>query len=225
MGKSRLEAFSDGVIAAIITILVLELKVPHGADFGVSIPLWPVFMSYVLSFIYVGIYWNKLQHACYPSGRRYTALGTLGLAALVSGCTPNLSKAEEELRIQQSVLRYQFEHNAAAKKYDIFCIAMSEGETNSDALTKLIRDLNDASHKVLKHSDCNAHIDDGVTERSSGKSALMLNVGTVNWLAKDEAVVEGGYYENGLSSSGNTYHLKKISGVWQVVQNQMNWIS
>jgi hypothetical protein len=44
-------------------------------------------------------------------------------------------------------------------------------------------------------------------------------------LAKDEAVVEGGYYEAGLSSSGNTYHLKMVSGVWRVVQNQLNWIS
>ena len=62
MGKNRLEAFSDGVIAIIITIMVLELKVPHGADFKVLLPLWPVFMSYVLSFIYVGIYWNNHHH-------------------------------------------------------------------------------------------------------------------------------------------------------------------
>jgi len=67
MGKNRLEAFSDGVIAIIITIMVLELKVPHDPDFRALIPLWPVFMSYVLSFIYVGIYWNKLQYGCYPS--------------------------------------------------------------------------------------------------------------------------------------------------------------
>jgi uncharacterized membrane protein len=62
MGKNRLEAFSDGVIAIIITIMVLELKVPHGADFRVLLPLWPVFMSYILSFIYVGIYWNNHHH-------------------------------------------------------------------------------------------------------------------------------------------------------------------
>jgi ABC-type polysaccharide/polyol phosphate export permease len=60
----------DGVIAIIITIMVLELKVPHGADFKVLIPLWPVFMSYVLSFIYVGIYWNKPQYPSYPRRRR-----------------------------------------------------------------------------------------------------------------------------------------------------------
>ena len=62
MGKGRLEAFSDGVIAIIITIMVLELKVPHGADLAALKPLVPVFFSYVLSFVYVGIYWNNHHH-------------------------------------------------------------------------------------------------------------------------------------------------------------------
>jgi uncharacterized membrane protein len=62
MPKGRLEAFSDGVIAIIITIMVLELKVPHGEDLATLAPLWPVFLSYVLSFIYVGIYWNNHHH-------------------------------------------------------------------------------------------------------------------------------------------------------------------
>jgi uncharacterized membrane protein len=67
MGKNRLEAFSDGVIAIIITIMVLELKVPHGKDFEALAPLIPVFLTYVLSFIYLGIYWNNhhhMLHAC-----------------------------------------------------------------------------------------------------------------------------------------------------------------
>jgi uncharacterized membrane protein len=62
MSKGRLEAFSDGVIAIIITIMVLELKVPHGHDFESLKPLVPIFASYVLSFIYVGIYWNNHHH-------------------------------------------------------------------------------------------------------------------------------------------------------------------
>jgi uncharacterized membrane protein len=62
MQKNRLEAFSDGVWAIIITIMVLELKVPHGTDFEALRPLLPVFLSYVLSFIYVGIYWNNHHH-------------------------------------------------------------------------------------------------------------------------------------------------------------------
>jgi uncharacterized membrane protein len=62
LGKGRLEAFSDGVIAIIITIMVLEMKVPHSDNIESLKPLIPVFMSYVLSFIYVGIYWNNHHH-------------------------------------------------------------------------------------------------------------------------------------------------------------------
>ena len=62
MGKGRLEAFSDGVIAIIITIMVLELKVPHDASIEALAPVAPVFLSYVLSFVYVGIYWNNHHH-------------------------------------------------------------------------------------------------------------------------------------------------------------------
>jgi uncharacterized membrane protein len=62
MGTARLEAFSDGVIAVIITIMVLEMKVPHGESLESLIPVIPVFLSYVLSFIYVGIYWNNHHH-------------------------------------------------------------------------------------------------------------------------------------------------------------------
>jgi uncharacterized membrane protein len=69
MGKTRLEAFSDGVLAIIITIMVLELKVPHGADFEAVRPLLPVFMSYVLSFVYVGIYWNNHHHLLHTAKR------------------------------------------------------------------------------------------------------------------------------------------------------------
>lgn len=62
MGKGRLEAFSDGVLAIIITIMVLELKVPHDPSPAALHKLWPVFLSYVLSFLYVGIYWNNHHH-------------------------------------------------------------------------------------------------------------------------------------------------------------------
>ena len=62
MEKNRLEAFSDGVIAIIITIMVLEMKVPHGTDVAALKPVLPVFLSYVLSYIYIGIYWNNHHH-------------------------------------------------------------------------------------------------------------------------------------------------------------------
>ena len=69
MGKGRLEAFSDGVIAIIITIMVLEMKVPHGEDLHALRPLLPVFLSYVLSFVYVGIYWNNHHHMLHATTR------------------------------------------------------------------------------------------------------------------------------------------------------------
>lgn len=69
METGRLEAFSDGVLAIIITIMVLEMKVPHGKDLTALVPLWPVFLSYVLSFVYVGIYWNNHHHLLYASSK------------------------------------------------------------------------------------------------------------------------------------------------------------
>lgn len=69
MGKGRLEAFSDGVIAIIITIMVLELKIPHGTDWAALRPLLPVLGSYVLSFVYVGIYWNNHHHMLQAAGK------------------------------------------------------------------------------------------------------------------------------------------------------------
>jgi uncharacterized membrane protein len=69
VGKGRFEAFSDGVLAIIITIMVLELKVPHGADWHAIQPLLPVFLSYVLSFVYIGIYWNNHHHMLHATTR------------------------------------------------------------------------------------------------------------------------------------------------------------
>jgi uncharacterized membrane protein len=69
VGTGRLEAFSDGVIAIIITIMVLELKVPHGAALDALRPLFPVFISYVLSFVFIGIYWNNHHHLLHAAGK------------------------------------------------------------------------------------------------------------------------------------------------------------
>ncbi|MGE3275130.1 MAG: TMEM175 family protein [Vicinamibacterales bacterium] len=69
MQKNRLEAFSDGVLAIIITIMVLEMKVPHGEDVAALRPILPVFLSYVLSFVYLGIYWNNHHHMLHTCRR------------------------------------------------------------------------------------------------------------------------------------------------------------
>ena len=69
MSKGRLEAFSDGVIAVIITIMVLEMKVPHGESVEALAPVIPVFLTYVLSFVYVGIYWNNHHHMLHATSK------------------------------------------------------------------------------------------------------------------------------------------------------------
>src|SRR6186997_2561397 len=69
MGKGRLEAFSDGVLAIIITIMVLELRPPHGTDLSALRPLMPVLLSYILSFVYLGIYWNNHHHMLHVTHR------------------------------------------------------------------------------------------------------------------------------------------------------------
>ena len=69
MGKGRLEAFSDGVLAIIITIMVLELRVPHDAGLAALRPLLPILLGYVLSFIYLGIYWNNHHHMLFCTRR------------------------------------------------------------------------------------------------------------------------------------------------------------
>jgi len=97
MNKGRLEAFSDGVIAILITIMVLELKVPHGADLTVLRPLIPAFLSYVLSFVFLGIYWNNhhhlLQAVSHVNGRILWAnmhlLFWLSLVPMVTGWMGN----------------------------------------------------------------------------------------------------------------------------------------
>ncbi len=74
MGKGRLEAFSDGVLAIIITIMVLEMKAPNGAQLGTLRPLAPMFLSYVLSFFYLGIYWTNHHHLLYVTHRASGAI-------------------------------------------------------------------------------------------------------------------------------------------------------
>jgi TMEM175 potassium channel family protein len=69
MSKGRLEAFSDGVIAILMTIMVLELRVPEGSDWEALRPLLPVFLTYVLSFVFLGIYWNNHHHMLHATGR------------------------------------------------------------------------------------------------------------------------------------------------------------
>ena len=135
MKKSRLEAFSDGVIAIIITIMVLELKIPHGADWAALRPVVPVFLTYVLSFVYLGIYWNNHHHMLHATTRVSGAamwanlhlLFWLSLVPFVTGWMGEnhfaplptaaygvaLLMAAIAYTILQTTLTWQRDHNAA----------------------------------------------------------------------------------------------------------------
>ncbi|MEO8877491.1 MAG: TMEM175 family protein [Polyangiaceae bacterium] len=112
MTTSRLEAFSDGVIAILITIMVLELKVPHGTDLAALAPLGPVFFAYVLSFIYLGIYWNNHHHMLQVTDRvngkilwaNLHLLFWLSLIPFVSGWTGENHRASLPTAIYGAVL-------------------------------------------------------------------------------------------------------------------------
>ena len=100
MTKGRLEAFSDGVIAILITIMVLELKVPHGADWAALRPLRPVFLTYVLSYVFLGIYWNNHHHMLHADrDQRQDPVGEPAPALLaVAGAVRHRLDGREPLR-------------------------------------------------------------------------------------------------------------------------------
>jgi len=112
MNKIRLEAFSDGVLAIIITIMVLEIKVPNGHEFKDLTPLVPIFLSYILSFIYIGIYWNNHHHIMYTvkkvSGGILWAnlhlLFWLSLTPLVTGWIGESSFAQNPMALYGFIL-------------------------------------------------------------------------------------------------------------------------
>jgi uncharacterized membrane protein len=140
IGKSRLEAFSDGVIAIIITIMVLELDVPHGATLDALLPLIPVLLSYVLSFVYVGIYWNNHHHMLHAARQidgtvmwaNLHLLFWLSLIPFVTGW------AGENLFAQLPVAMYGVVLFMASIAYWILQRRIIRGEGQDSALRKAI---------------------------------------------------------------------------------------
>ena len=106
MNQRRMEAFSDGVLAVIITVMVLEMKSPRGATLTALSPLIPVFLTYILSFVYVGIYWNNHHHLLHATQR---VNGTILWATCTcySGCRSSLSPPLGWARITLSRCRSQ----------------------------------------------------------------------------------------------------------------------
>lgn len=150
------------------------------------------------------------------------------LACLLAACGARTGSAEDTLAIQAAVLEYQFTHNHSGLKESarVYCVeVMGEDAKASDPAPSVIKQLNARNGRVRAGSSCSVNADSLVVERSSGKQGIIFRIGQLSWESATDAAIEGGYYEGSLSSSGNTYHVKKVNGAWVVTGDELSWIS
>ena len=148
------------------------------------------------------------------------------LAMLAGACasTPAGLDGDEETDIREAVFRYQFEHNASSKQQsaEYYCL-VTKGP--KDPPPELMKRFAGHAPVVVPVSECRIDIELGVSRGTVSGRGLMFNVGDIKWISPTEVEVTGGYYEHGLSSSGNVYRLKHDGGVWKVIGDTMEWIS
>lgn len=152
----------------------------------------------------------------------------LWFAVLASLCAAAPSeRTHEELDIREATFRYQFGENASGQQRTAkaFYLAIVVGGKETDPDDNFLKRFADAKPKVKKVSECSASAERGVVDRRTGEIGLIFRTGPIRWVSDTEAEISGGYYEAGLSASGNTYHLKKVGGRWKVTKDVMHWIS
>jgi hypothetical protein len=137
--------------------------------------------------------------------------------------TQPAAKGPQYLNVLEAVFRYQFDHNAsgAQRNVDYFFLALDQ----SDPPPELLQRFKDQSPRVLPASMAKVSADEGVKHKELGGHGLIFDVTRIAWLDANTADVDGGYYEAGLSSSGNTYRVERREGKWIVTKNEMHWIS
>lgn len=148
------------------------------------------------------------------------------LVASVCLAAPS-DKVREELDIREATFRYQFGKNASGQQKTAknFYLAIATGDKESDPDDAFMKRFAENKPKVKKLSECHASAQEGVVDKMTGESGLIFKTGGIRWVSDAEAEIAGGYYEAGLSASGNTYYLKKVSGRWKVIKDVMHWIS
>jgi hypothetical protein len=126
--------------------------------------------------------------------------------------------------VREAALRYMFQKNAsgAQQRAHVFCIAFADKDPPAAFLSR----LDDVHPTVKPSSACDASAAKGVTDKSTGQSGLLFNLdGDIRWTDANHAEIDGGYYEAGLSASGNTYYVERKNGKWVVIRDVMHWIS
>jgi len=153
-------------------------------------------------------------------------LGFLVFACLATGCMPTVAaRLHQEDEIWEAVFRYQFLNNASGqqKRAAVYCLSIGESADPSDEFMKRFAEYQPPVRKI---SECNVGGFDGVVDKNTHKRGLIFRVGSMNWISGTEVEARGGYFEGGLSASGNTYTVRKgLLGQWMVSEDKMNWIS
>jgi hypothetical protein len=139
------------------------------------------------------------------------------------------STLSREDQVREAVFRYQFTHNASGQKdrAPVYFLSLdSEGEKEPrDPSPALMARFAQHKPRVEPRSHAKVSFDKGVVHRETGESGLVFRVTAITFVGADAAVVEGGYYEANMSSSGNTYRVERKGGVWVVTDDKMVWIS
>lgn len=132
------------------------------------------------------------------------------------------AKAEDDIR--EATFRYQFLHNASGlqQKADVYFLSL--GGKDRDPSDEFMKRFADHKPPVKKVSQSAGRME-GVRDKATGGRGLIFRVEAIKWVSDTEVTVSGGYYEGGLSSSGNSYHLKKQKDKWVVEKSEMHWIS
>jgi hypothetical protein len=136
------------------------------------------------------------------------------------------NKAEQELDIREATFRYQFGNNASGQQKNTknYYLSIDAGDKKTDPDDAFLKRFT-GSPPVKKVSECDESVIQGVVDKKTGEPGLVFRTGAIKWISDTEVEVSGGYYEGNLSSSGNTYYLKRDADKWKVIKNVMQRIS
>jgi hypothetical protein len=172
----------------------------------------------------------RFEVGCYPKAIECeAAMKMLLMIALVlpQALFAQADRTHDELDIREATFRYQFVRNASGQKQNagMYCLSIVANGKETDPDDAFIKRFDGNTPVVKRASDCSRSAAEGVKDRATGKRGLIFRTEAIKWISDTEAQVEGGYYEGGLSASGNTYYLRKTDGKWIVEKDIMHWIA
>ena len=141
------------------------------------------------------------------------------------GMAADQARQLQEEDIREAVFRWQFDNNVSGQQKRAKVYFLAVGEKSGDPSDELLKRFADHQPPVRKRSACTADAGKGVLDKRTGEQGLLFRVTNIKWKSDTEVEVEGGYYEAGLSASGNLYTLKKEQGKWKVVNDKLVEIS